>query len=67
MKFDWRQYNPLWFSLFLINKVVLFVLPKSLQQPGAIGNNFLSESWVASIVFIATISLFLRFTVETIG
>jgi hypothetical protein len=67
MKFDWRQFNPLWFSLFLINKVLLTVLPKSLQQPGARGNDFMPESWVAATVFIATFTLFMRFTVDTIG
>jgi hypothetical protein len=67
MKFNWRQFNPLWFTLFLFNKVALTFLPKSLQQPGAIGNDMMPESWVAAIVFIATFSLFMRFTVDTIG
>ena len=31
------------------------------------GNDFLPESWVAAIVFIATFTLFMRFTVDTIG
>ena len=67
MKFNWKQYNPLWFSLFLLNKLALSVLPRSLQQQGSIGNDLLPESWVAAIVFIATFTLFMRFTVDTIG
>lgn len=31
------------------------------------GNDLLPESWIAAIVFIATFSLFMRFTVDTIG
>lgn len=80
MIFDWRQLNPLWFLLFIVNKVVIPMIRKtcgvlisffiaalrSLQVEGALKNDLLPESWVAGIVFFATLTLFMKFTVETI-
>jgi hypothetical protein len=39
---------------------------KSLQVEGALKNDLVPESWVAGIIFFATFTLFLKFTVETI-
>jgi hypothetical protein len=38
-----------------------------LKQKGALHHDFVPESWIAAIVFIATFSLFMKFTIETIG
>jgi hypothetical protein len=52
MTFNWRQLNPLWFSLFPINTFLGRPLP---------------EEYIAGIVFTATLALFMRFTFEVIG
>jgi hypothetical protein len=79
MIFDWRQLNPLWFLLFIVNKALIPIIRKhiksnsnlaalkSLQVEGAAKNDILPESWVAGIVFSVTFFLFMKFTIDTIN
>lgn len=80
MRFNWRQKNPLWFLLFIINKIAIPILRRSLlnnlfiytaflktfQIKGSNASDLLPEMWMAVIIFGATLTLFLKFTVETI-
>lgn len=69
MKFNWRQKTPFFFLLFIANKAAIPLLPflKAFQSKQAINNDLFPESSVALAIFLITLALFLKFTVETIG